>query len=65
MAVPSVSGAPYCADFDIDLGNPLQDLEGFVVHIGELAQGGDTDSLELREQLAAGATKSVVYYTVA
>jgi len=25
------------ADIDLDLGNPLQDVVGFVVHMGELA----------------------------
>jgi hypothetical protein len=33
----------YYADVDIDLGNPLRDLEGFVIHIGELLSGGATD----------------------
>jgi hypothetical protein len=65
VAVPSIGSSPYCADFDIDLGNPLQDVDGFVVHMGELARGGDTDSLALRDDLAAGETKAVVYYSVA
>lgn len=65
VATPSVAPAPFCADFDIDLGNPLQDVDGFVTHIGELAFGGETDHLDLRRKLAKGAMKRFLYYTVA
>jgi len=65
VAAPSVGTDPFCADFDIDLGNPLQDVDGFVVHMGELASGGDTDHLALRADLAKGAMKNFVYYTTA
>ena len=61
---PSVSSAPFCADFDIDLGNPLEDVDGFVVHMGELALGGDTNHLELHDALDTGAMKPFLYYTV-
>ncbi len=61
---PSVGGSPFCADFDIDLGNPLQDVDGFVRHMGELAFGGDTDHLKLRKSLAKGVTAEFLYYTV-
>ncbi len=64
VATPSVAPAPFCADFDIDLGNPLQDVKGFVIHLGELALGGDTDHLDLHDTLAKGATKEFLYYTV-
>jgi hypothetical protein len=64
VATPSVAPAPFCADFDIDLGNPLQDVEGFVTHIGELAFGGETNHLDLRRKLAKGAMKQFLYYTV-
>ena len=36
FAVPPSPGGNYYADLDIDLGNPLQDLDGFIVHMGEL-----------------------------
>lgn len=65
VAAPSVGTSPFCADFDIDLGDPLQDVDGFLVHMGELAFGGDTDHLELHDALAKGAMKPFVYYTVA
>jgi hypothetical protein len=64
VATPSVGTCPFCADFDIDLGNPLEDVDGFVVHMGELALGGDTNHLELRDTLATGAMKPFLYYTV-
>jgi hypothetical protein len=54
----------YFADIDIDLGNPLRDLEGFVIHMGELLSGGDTDHLKLHDALARGATGSFLYYEV-
>jgi hypothetical protein len=41
------------ADLDIDLGNPLRDLEGLVVHIGEVASSEITDHLDLRDRLCA------------
>jgi uncharacterized protein (TIGR02996 family) len=40
------------ADFDIDLGNPLNDLRGFFIHLGELLSPGKTDHLKLRAKLA-------------
>ena len=64
IAAPSVGTNPFCADFDIDLGNPLQDVEGFAIHMGELA-GGDTDHLELHDKLDTGALKNFLYYSVA
>lgn len=64
VAAAAVASQPFYADFDIDLGNPLQDVVGFVVHMGELAFGGSTDHLKLRDKLAKGATKAFLYYTV-
>jgi hypothetical protein len=55
----------YFADIDIDLGNPLRDLEGFVIHMGELLTGRDTDHLKLHDALARGATGPFIYYDVA
>jgi hypothetical protein len=54
----------YYADIDIDLGNPLRDLEGFVIHMGELLSGRDTDHLKLHDALARGATAPFLYYDV-
>ncbi len=44
------------ADLDIDLGNPLQDVVGFVIHMGELINPGKTDHLALREKLGQNKT---------
>ncbi len=64
VAAPNVSTAPFCADCDIDLGNPLQDLQGFAIHMGELLGGKATDHLDLHDKLAKGATKRYLYYSV-
>ena len=61
-ATPTIGGLPFCADLDIDLGNPLQDLEGFAIHMGELIGGGATDHFDLRKKLSKGATKNYLYY---
>ena len=45
----------YYADIDIDLGNPLQDLQGFFIHIGELLDPGKTDHLALFSKLSEDA----------
>lgn len=65
VATPSNPTSRSYADFDIDLGDPLQDVDGFVVHMGELAFGGSTDHLALHDALAKGSTKTFVYYAVA
>ena len=52
------------ADLDLDLGNPLQDLVGLVVHMGELAGGKTTNHLDLRKLLAKGSAKPYLYYTI-
>ena len=49
--VPQDAGRNVYADLDIDLGNPLQDVVGFVVHVGELIDPGRTDHLGLRAKL--------------
>ena len=40
------------AEFDLDFGNPLQDLVGFFVHVGELLDGKPTNHLDMRKPLA-------------
>jgi hypothetical protein len=54
------------AEFDLDLGNALQDVVGFVVHLGELLDGKPTNHLDLRKKLAAknARTRDYLYYTV-
>ncbi len=63
-------GAPpdgkYYADVDIDLGNPLRDIEGFIIHLGELLSGRKTDHLKLQSALTKKGqpTAPFIYYDV-
>ena len=55
----------YYSDIDIDLGNPLQDVQGLIIHAGELLDPGETDHLAMRKQL--GNDKKIapfLYYKV-
>jgi hypothetical protein len=71
MAVPGETLAPgqtggRYADLDIDLGNPLQDVEGLLIHCGELANVfGITDHLALRKPLGKQPAGEYLYYDVA
>ena len=56
VAVPKDPTRNHYADLDIDLGNPLQDLKGFVIHMGELINPGRTNHLDLREKLGKNKT---------
>lgn len=60
VAVPPDPTRHHYADLDIDLGNPLQDVVGFVIHMGELLDPGKTDHLALREKL--GKNKTVAQF---
>jgi hypothetical protein len=51
-------------DLDIDLGNPLWDFVGLIVHVGELLDPGRTDHLKLYRSLNSGDTKDFLYYDV-
>lgn len=62
--VPGQTGTCY-ADLDIDLGNPLQDVEGLLIHCGELVDPfGLTDHLALRAGLATQPAGRYLYYDV-
>ena len=61
---PGFRDSTLYADIDIDLGNPLWDLEGLIVHIGELLDPGKTDHLALHRALDKGETKDFLYYDV-
>jgi hypothetical protein len=64
IARPPV-GLPHTyAEFDLDLGNPLQDIEGFVVHMFELADDKPTNHLDMRKELAKTAAREFLYYEV-
>ena len=64
VAVPPPDLAHTYAEFDLDLGNPLQDIAGFFVHVGELLDGKPTNHLDLRKPLAKTTAKEFLYYTV-
>lgn len=52
-------------DLDIDLGNPLWDLEGFCVHLGELLDPGRTDHFALHDKLRRNPeTGDFVFYEI-
>jgi hypothetical protein len=64
VARPKHRGAWY-ADLDIDLGNPLQDVEGMIIHIMELIQGDATDHLKLCDALSKDpSTAPFMCYTL-
>jgi hypothetical protein len=64
IAVPTSPFAHQFADLDLDLGNPLQDIAGFAVHIGELLSGKPTNHLDLWKKLKGGKAKPYLYYKV-
>lgn len=61
---PAGLGHTY-AEFDLDLGNPLQDVVGFVVHMGELLDSTITNHLDLRKTLAKSIAGQFLYYSIA
>lgn len=64
IAQPPAGLAHTYAEFDLDLGNPLQDLAGFVVHMGELLDSTITNHLDLRKELAKTTAAEYLYYTL-
>lgn len=65
FGVPGLVAHEHLAEIDVDLGNPLQDVRGFVVHMGELLDAGRTDHLELRKKLARRKSLApFLYYKV-
>jgi hypothetical protein len=61
---PGSTAANLYADIDIDLGNPLWDLEGVFIHLSELLDSGKTDHLALHSKLAGGVTADFMYYDI-
>jgi hypothetical protein len=64
VAVPPPQLSYTYAEFDLDLRNPLQDLLGFVGHMGELLNGKSTNHLDLRKDLAKSKARDYLYYTI-
>ena len=65
VAEPPAGSAFTFADIDLDLGNPLQDVVGFIVHMGELVGGDPTNHLDLRKKLARTPAGAFLYYKLA
>ncbi len=65
IATPPAGSDYTYAEFDLDLGNALQDISGLVVHMGELVDGKSTNHLDLRSRLAKGTAKEFLYYGIA
>ena len=64
IATPSSPFNACFVDLDLDLGNPLQDVAGLVVHIGELLSGKPTNHLDLQKKLSNGKAAPYLYYRV-
>jgi hypothetical protein len=64
VAVPPADLPHTYAEFDLDLGNPLQDLVGFFIHMGELLDGKPTNHLDIRKPLAKTKASEFLYYSV-
>lgn len=64
VAEPQFAHPVLYVDVDIDLGNPLWDLQGALIHLGELLDSGRTDHFALHDNLATAATKDFVFYRV-
>jgi hypothetical protein len=64
IAVPPADLPHTYAELDLDLGNPLQDIVGFFVHMGELLDGKPTNHLDMRKSLAKTKAADFLYYTV-
>jgi hypothetical protein len=65
VAAPKNRHGDYFADLDIDLGNPLQDIQGLVIHMTELLNTAPTDQIALFPTLARDQVISpFLYYSI-
>ena len=64
VAIPKFQHPVVYTDVDVDLGNPLWDLEGVFVHLGELLDGGPTDHFKVREKLGDALSPEFLFFTV-
>jgi hypothetical protein len=64
VATPRFAHPRVYVDVDIDLGNPLWDVEGILIHLGELLDGGPTDHFKVRDKLADIIPKDFLFFTV-
>ena len=61
VGFPRSGHGPHFAEFDIDLGNPYQDVAGFLVHMGEVASPARTNHFALREKLLKSCGEFLCY----
>lgn len=64
VAIPRFAHPVVYADIDIDLGNPLWDLQGVFIHLGEILDGGPTDHFKVHEKLAKMLPPELNFYKV-
>lgn len=64
VAIPRFTHPVVFADIDLDLGNPLWDVEGVLIHLGELLDGGPTDHFRVREKLGSTLPSAFIFFTV-
>jgi hypothetical protein len=64
LAEPRAGGGDVFADLDIDLGNPLADLHGIIIHTKELIDPDATDHLALRQDLGTTPAAPFLFYDV-
>ncbi len=60
-----VTGIHHYVDLDLDLGNPLEDVVGFLIHMGELLNPGRTDHFKLFKTLKQGKAGEFLGYRIA
>lgn len=65
VATPKSGRGPLFADLDIDLGNPLEDVRGFAIHMGEMIDPAVTDHLALHDVLRQPPTGEFLLYDLA
>ena len=65
VAVPASGRGRHFVDLDIDLGNPLEDVRGFAIHMGELVDPAITDHLALHDVLRQPPTGDFLLYELA
>jgi len=64
IATPLFKQDKSYVEADIDLGNPLWDLDGLFVHLGELLDPSRTDHFDVHRKLKKGDTEDFVFYDV-
>jgi hypothetical protein len=53
------------AALELDIGSPLQDASGFMIHLGELKEGRTSDQFKTRDILRRNKATEFIFYEVA